>query len=41
MVVVDSKVTTKTQRLLIRPLTIEDAEDILLMRRDPEVMKHT
>lgn len=41
MVVVDSKIVASTERLLLRPLAIEDAEDILLMRKDPEVMKHT
>ena len=29
------------QRLLLRPLRLEDAEDVLLMRKHPEVMKHT
>lgn len=41
MVVVDPKYTAKTERLLIRPLRLDDAEDVLLMRKDPEVMKHT
>lgn len=41
MVVVDPKITARTERLLIRPLVMEDAEDIVLMRRHPEVMKHT
>ncbi|KAK3208141.1 hypothetical protein GRF29_96g1563760 [Pseudopithomyces chartarum] len=41
MVVVDPKITAETERLLIRPLAMADAEDIVLMRRDPEVMKHT
>lgn len=41
MVVVDPKVVAKTERLLIRPLTLEDAEDVVLMRSHPEVMKHT
>ncbi|KAF2445669.1 acyl-CoA N-acyltransferase [Karstenula rhodostoma CBS 690.94] len=41
MVVVDAKITASTERLLIRPLTIEDAEDIVLMRSHPETMKHT
>lgn len=41
MVVVDSNIFVKTERLLLRPLKLEDAEDVLLMRKDPEVMKHT
>lgn len=41
MVVVDSKIVARTGRLLLRPLAMEDAEDVLLMRRDAEVMKHT
>lgn len=41
MVVVDPKIMARTERLLIRPLVMEDAEDIVLMRSDPEVMKHT
>lgn len=41
MVVVDPKITAATARLLIRPLTMDDAEDVVLMRKDPEVMKHT
>ncbi|KAL1595027.1 hypothetical protein SLS60_009712 [Paraconiothyrium brasiliense] len=41
MVIVDPKNTAKTERLLIRPLMMEDAEDIVLMRSHPEVMKHT
>ncbi|KAF1979701.1 acyl-CoA N-acyltransferase [Bimuria novae-zelandiae CBS 107.79] len=41
MVVVDPKITAKTERLLVRPLTMEDAEDVVLMRSHPEVMKHT
>ena len=41
MVVVDPGVFVKTERLLLRPLTLEDAEDVVLMRKDPEVMKHT
>jgi RimJ/RimL family protein N-acetyltransferase len=41
MVVVDSKYVVKTERLLLRPLKFEDAEDVVLMRKDPDVMKHT
>jgi RimJ/RimL family protein N-acetyltransferase len=41
MVVVDPKYVVKTERLLLRPLKLEDAEDVALMRKDPEVMKHT
>lgn len=41
MVVVDPKYVAKTERLFIRPMAMEDAEDVLLMRREPEVMKHT
>jgi RimJ/RimL family protein N-acetyltransferase len=41
MVVVDSKIIAKTERLLLRPLVMEDAADIVLMRSHPEVMKHT
>jgi hypothetical protein len=41
MVIVDSKYVARTVRLLIRPLRLDDAADIVLMRRDPEVMKHT
>ncbi|KAL5115423.1 hypothetical protein ACEQ8H_006643 [Pleosporales sp. CAS-2024a] len=41
MVFVDSKYVVRTERLLLRPLKLEDAEDVLLMRKDPEVMKHT
>lgn len=41
MVVVDSSLSAQTERLLIRPLVIEDAEDVNLMRSHPEVMKHT
>ncbi|KAF2640215.1 acyl-CoA N-acyltransferase [Massarina eburnea CBS 473.64] len=41
MVVVDTKITARTERLLIRPLVLEDAEDVMLMRSQPEVMKHT
>lgn len=41
MVVVDPKYVARTERLLIRPLSLDDAEDVVLMRKDPEVMKHT
>ncbi|CAO2652222.1 Nn.00g005050.m01.CDS01 [Neocucurbitaria sp. VM-36] len=41
MVVVDPKIVVKTERLLLRPLTLDDAADVLLMRKHPEVMKHT
>jgi RimJ/RimL family protein N-acetyltransferase len=40
-VVVDPKMFARTERLLLRPLRLEDAEDVVLMRKDPEVMKHT
>ena len=41
MVVVDPKYVARTERLLIRPLVMQDAEDVVLMRSNPEVMKHT
>lgn len=41
MVIVDPKFVARSERLLLRPLLAEDAEDVLLMRRHPEVMKHT
>ncbi|KAH8726510.1 GNAT domain-containing protein [Phaeosphaeriaceae sp. PMI808] len=41
MVIVDPKYATSTQRLVLRPLRIEDAKDVVLMRKNPEVMKHT
>ncbi|KAF2268540.1 acyl-CoA N-acyltransferase [Lojkania enalia] len=41
MVVVDPKYTTTTERLLLRPMAMADAADILLMRSNPEVMLHT
>jgi RimJ/RimL family protein N-acetyltransferase len=41
MVVVDPKIFAKTERLLLRPLRLEDADDVLLMRKHPEVMMHT
>ncbi|PVI00124.1 acyl-CoA N-acyltransferase [Periconia macrospinosa] len=41
MVVVDPSITATTERLLIRPLRMEDAEDVMLMRSQPEIMKHT
>ncbi|KAF2478075.1 acyl-CoA N-acyltransferase [Lindgomyces ingoldianus] len=41
MVVVDPSIIARSERLLIRPLVMDDAEDIVLMRSNPEVMKHT
>lgn len=41
MVVVDPKIVAKTERLLLRPLSLDDAAEVLLMRQHPEVMKHT
>ena len=41
MVVVDSNIIARTERLLLRPLKLEDGEDVVLMRKHPEVMKHT
>ncbi|KAJ4310156.1 hypothetical protein N0V94_008583 [Neodidymelliopsis sp. IMI 364377] len=41
MVVVDPRIVATTERLLLRPLKLEDAEDVVLMRKHPEVMKHT
>jgi hypothetical protein len=41
MVIVDAKWVARTERLRLRPLTLDDAEDVVLMRKDPEVMKHT
>ncbi|KZM23823.1 uncharacterized protein EKO05_0001036 [Ascochyta rabiei] len=41
MVVVDPRTVAKTERLLLRPLKLEDAEDVVLMHKHPEVMKHT
>lgn len=41
MVIVDPCIVAKTERLLLRPLKLEDAEDVVLMRKHPEVMKHT
>jgi RimJ/RimL family protein N-acetyltransferase len=41
MVVVDPKYVVKTERLLLRPMKLEDAEDVVLLRKDAEVMKHT
>lgn len=38
---VDPNLSVQTERLLLRPLRLEDAEDVLLMRRHPEVMMHT
>jgi RimJ/RimL family protein N-acetyltransferase len=41
MVVVDPTISARTERLLLRPLRLEDAEDVVLMRENPEVMMHT
>lgn len=41
MVIVDPKYVARTERLLLRPLRLDDAEDVVLMRSDPEVMKHS
>jgi RimJ/RimL family protein N-acetyltransferase len=41
MVIVEAKWVARTERLRLRPLSLDDAEDVVLMRRDPEVMKHT
>lgn len=42
MVIVDPKITAKTERLHLRPLAIEDAAEISRsMFSNPEVMKHT
>lgn len=41
MVIVEPNIVARSQRLLLRPLLAEDAEDVLLMRKHPEVMKHT
>jgi hypothetical protein len=41
MVIVDPKIVARTERLLIRPLVMQDAEDVVLMRSHAEVMKHT
>lgn len=41
MVVVNPEITARTKRLLLRPLTLEDAADVNIMRAHPEVMKHT
>lgn len=41
MVFVDPTYAARTERLLIRPLKLDDAEDVLLMRKHPEVMLHT
>ncbi|KAF2115583.1 GNAT domain-containing protein [Lophiotrema nucula] len=41
MVVVDPSITAKTERLLLRPLKLEDADDILLIRSEEECMKYT
>ena len=37
---VNPKIFARTERLLLRPLRLEDAEDVVLMRKDAEVMKH-
>ncbi|OAL43870.1 acyl-CoA N-acyltransferase [Pyrenochaeta sp. DS3sAY3a] len=41
MVIVEPNIVAQSERLLLRPLRAEDAEDVLLMRKHPEVMKHT
>jgi hypothetical protein len=41
MVIVDPTYVARTERLLIRPLELDDADDVLLMRKHPEVMLHT
>ncbi|KAL6711621.1 hypothetical protein ACN47E_004555 [Coniothyrium glycines] len=41
MVIVEPKYVVRTERLLLRPLCIDDAPDVLLMREDAEVMLHT
>jgi RimJ/RimL family protein N-acetyltransferase len=41
MVVVDPKYVVRTERLLLRPMKLEDAEDVVLLRKNAEVMKHT
>ncbi|KAF2742693.1 acyl-CoA N-acyltransferase, partial [Sporormia fimetaria CBS 119925] len=41
MVIVDPKYTTKTERLLLRPLRLDDAPAVNVMRAHPEVMLHT
>lgn len=41
MVIVDAKLVVRTERLVLRPLTLEDAEDVVVMRSNAEVMKHT
>ena len=41
MVVVDPKITVRTSRLLLRPLRLEDAEDVHLLMAHPEVMKYS
>jgi hypothetical protein len=40
-VVVDPKIFARTERLLLRPLRLKDTEDVVLMRKHPEVMMHT
>lgn len=41
MVVIDSRIVAKTERLLLRPLALSDADDVVLMRSDKNVMMHT
>jgi hypothetical protein len=40
-VVVDPNIFARTHRLLLRPLRLEDAEDVVLMRKHSDVMMHT
>jgi RimJ/RimL family protein N-acetyltransferase len=41
MVVVDPQIRVESQRLLLRPLVMDDAAAIRLIRSDPETMLHT
>lgn len=41
MVVVDAGITARTERLLLRPLRMDDVEIVNRMRSNPEIMKHT